>query len=102
VAAQEFREYQHLIANQPFLVLGAGVGKEAQAVAQRGAQQVVATDNHSTDTQLVAIRGRTSWFEFYHSRASLGFLAGTDPLPQRNVMIIADVLYNERLALLPC
>jgi len=53
VAAQEMIKYQQEIENTTVLILGAGPGVEAQAVAMLGARRVIATDIHPTTLQLL-------------------------------------------------
>uniref|UniRef100_A0A7S1D1M2 Uncharacterized protein n=1 Tax=Cyclophora tenuis TaxID=216820 RepID=A0A7S1D1M2_CYCTE len=53
IAAQEMLRYRDSIQGSTVLVLGAGPGVEAQAIAALGASKVVATDIHPTTLHLV-------------------------------------------------
>lgn len=53
VAAREMLKYKGEIANSTVLVLGAGPGVEAQALAMLSAKKVIATDIHPTTLQLL-------------------------------------------------
>lgn len=99
VAAQEMKEYRNLVAGKRVLVLGAGVGVEAQAAAMLGAKQVVATDIHPTTLKLLQYGAEQAGLSSIIKTQVLD-LDSFDPLPECDTMIVADVLYNERLALL--
>ena len=140
VAAQEMADHVDWILGKRVLVLGAGVGVEAQVAAQLGASHVVATDIHPTTLQLLrygteqaglSCRISTQLLDIgaYHppkqeqqtqqtrgrrhssssSSSSLNADHAADaattttthhhqPLPECDVMIVADVLYNQQLA----
>jgi methylase of polypeptide subunit release factors len=53
VAAREMLRYKKEIQNSKVLVLGAGPGVEAQALAMLGAKQVIASDVHPTTLRLL-------------------------------------------------
>lgn len=53
VAARELLKYTKQIQDSTVLIVGAGPGVEAQAVAMLGAERVVATDIHPTTLQLL-------------------------------------------------
>lgn len=63
VAARELEKYQSMIQNSTVLVLGAGTGIEAQAIAQLGAKKVIATDIHPTTLQLLEYGAKEAGFE---------------------------------------
>jgi predicted nicotinamide N-methyase len=93
--------HPELIFNKTVLILGAGVGVEAQAVAMMGASRVIATDIHPTTLKLLEYGASQAGREieqkiriqvldlFNHQR---------HPLPYCDIMIVADVLYNDELA----
>ena len=97
VAAQELKLHRDRVKSKCVLILGAGVGIEAQAAALLGAASVLATDIHPVTLQLL---------EYGAQQAGLGSLISTalfdivsdEPLPACDLMIVADVLYNEKLA----
>jgi predicted nicotinamide N-methyase len=97
VAAQELLRCQHLIRNKRVLVLGAGVGIEAQAAAVLGASSVIATDIHPTTLKLLEYGAEQAGLSHKIETCILDLFAVQD-LPECDVVIVADVLYNERLA----
>ncbi|KAL7573462.1 hypothetical protein ACA910_013776 [Epithemia clementina (nom. ined.)] len=102
VAAQELHEHAATrVRGKRVVVLGAGVGVEAQAAAHLGAAHVLATDIHPTTLQLLqygaeqaglACRISTQLFDIADDLRH-------QPLPDElDLLIVADVLYNQRLA----
>jgi predicted nicotinamide N-methyase len=103
VAAQELKYQSQTVRNKSVLVLGGGVGVEAQALAELGAKHVLATDVHPTTLQQLklgveenaVIRDSgvvdVAIFDLF-SELSL-------PLPGAELIVVADVLYNEQLAM---
>ena len=99
VAAQELQHsYSPQIQNATVLVLGAGTGVEAQAVAMLGASRVIATDIHPTTLDLLRYGAQqaglaetitTTYFDLF----------GTQQLPPCDVLLAADVLYSSKLAM---
>lgn len=99
VAAQELAENQRLVVGARVLVLGAGCGIEVQTAALLGASYVLATDIHPSTLQLleygvkqaggvIPIQIRTAIFD----------IASPKSLPDCDLMIVADLLYNDDLA----
>jgi predicted nicotinamide N-methyase len=99
VAAQEMKEYHYLFTNKRVLVLGAGVGVEAQAAAMLGAKQVIATDIHPTTLKLLQYGAEQAGLSSIITTKVLD-IGSLEPLPECDIMVVADVLYNERLALM--
>lgn len=99
VAAQEMKEYRSLFANKRVLILGAGCGVEAQAAATLGAKRVIATDIHPTTLKLLQFGAEHAGLSSIIQTKILD-LNSIEPLPECDIMVVADVLYNERLALL--
>ena len=99
VAAQEMKEYRSLLAGKRVLLLGSGVGIEAQAAAMLGAKRVIATDIHPTTLKLLQYGAEQAGLSSIIKTKVLD-LNSVEPLPECDVMVVADVLYNERLALL--
>jgi predicted nicotinamide N-methyase len=99
VAAQEMKEYRDLFAGKRVLILGAGCGVEAQAAAQLGAKHVVATDIHPTTLKLCKYGAEQAGLSSVISTQVLD-LRSVEPLPSCDIIVAADVLYNEQLALL--
>lgn len=54
IAAQEMLRFQDSIKDSTVIVLGAGPGVEAQAIASLGAARVIATDIHPTSLHLLS------------------------------------------------
>lgn len=97
VAAQELLLNQHVIKDKRVLVVGAGVGIEAQAAAVLGAASVLATDIHPTTLKLLQYGAEQSGLS-EKIETQIFDLFSEHPLPECDVMVVADVLYNERLA----
>ena len=95
VAVQELYQRPQVVKGKKVLIVGAGVGLEAQACAQLGAKHVLATDIHPTTLQLLQYGAEQAGVQIETQRFDL---FSSDPLPECDVMIVADVLYNERLA----
>jgi predicted nicotinamide N-methyase len=99
IAAQEMLLQRQYIENKRILILGAGVGVEAQAAAQLGASYVLATDIHPTTIQLLRYGAQQSGYDHIIETAILDITAHDQKLPSNfDVIIIADVLYNDNLA----
>ena len=99
VAAQELMKHQHIVHGARVLVLGAGCGIEAQAAASLGAASVLATDLHPTTLQLLEFGAKKASDEMEKIITTALFdIASTETLPDCDLMIVADVLYNEKLA----
>lgn len=75
------------------------MGVEAQAAAQLGAKRVIATDIHPTTLKLLQYGAEQAGLSSIIKTKVLD-LNSVEPLPECDVMVVADVLYNERLALL--
>jgi predicted nicotinamide N-methyase len=97
VAAQELAQHPDLIENKRVLVLGAGVGIEAQAAAILGADLVIATDIHPTTLKLLQYGAEQAGLSDKIDTAILD-LFSVESLPECDLIVVADVLYNERLA----
>jgi predicted nicotinamide N-methyase len=103
IASQELYKHREVaVEKQSILILGAGVGLEAQASALFGAKEVLATDIHPTTLQQLrfgveqeeAISDKT----IVETKILDLFAHEDQPIPTCDTMIIADVLYNELLA----
>lgn len=99
VAAQEMKEYRSILSGKRVLLLGSGVGVEAQAAAMLGAKQVIATDIHPTTLKLLQYGAEQAGLSSIIKTQVLD-LNSVEPLPECDVIVVADVLYNERLSLL--
>jgi predicted nicotinamide N-methyase len=99
VASQEMKEHVDYFQNKVVLVLGAGVGVEAQAAALIGqAKQVIATDIHPTTLRLLQYGAEQAGLSSIIKTRLLD-LDSLEPLPTCDVMVVADLLYNENIAL---
>jgi predicted nicotinamide N-methyase len=97
VAAQEMQHRQSIIKDKNVLILGAGVGMEAQAAAMTGAKHVLATDIHPTTLKQLEFGAKEAKIESIIETRILD-LFSQQPLPKADVIIAADILYNEELA----
>lgn len=97
LASRELIQHRLLVANKTVFILGAGVGIEAQVSAYLGATSVLATDIHPTTLKLLAFGADQAGLSDQVS-SQVFDIASTDPLPKCDIMVIADVLYNEQLA----
>ena len=98
VAARELLRYQTQIQNKTVLVLGAGTGLEAQAVAMLGASKVIATDIFPMTLNLLHYGAEQAGLANIIS-SSLFDLFGTTKIPDCDVVVAADVLYSPELAM---
>lgn len=97
IAAQEMYRLKNNFVGKKVLTLGSGTGLEAQIAARLGAAHVLATDNYPLTLALL---------EYATKRAGLSHVIDTtlfdicsqDPLPDCDIVIAADVLYNDVLA----
>jgi predicted nicotinamide N-methyase len=97
IAVLELLRYPDLLRDKRVLVLGAGVGVEAQAAAMLGAAHVLATDIHPTTLRLLQFGAEQAGRNTTIDTQLLDIFSKT-PLPECDVMIVADVLYNDQLA----
>lgn len=96
LAAKEMARHRDKIEGGTVLVLGAGTGLEAQAAAVLGAKKVIATDINKLTLKLL---------DFGAEKKGLGSiiqsqvfdLFSEQDLPECDVVVAADILYNEML-----
>lgn len=97
LASQFLGERREEINGSTVLILGAGTGVEAQASARLGAKRLIATDiskltlkllKHGADQAGLGDVIETMKFDLYSN----------DQLPECDIVVAADVLYNEELA----
>mmetsp|Transcript_20379 Transcript_20379/g.49950 ORF Transcript_20379/g.49950 Transcript_20379/m.49950 type:complete len:295 (+) Transcript_20379:2039-2923(+) len=103
VAAKELSSHRKTaVEDRRVLILGAGVGLEAQAAALCGARHVLATDIHPTtlrQLQLGVEREDAIDDKSIVETKILDLFAHEEqPLPDCDLLVVADVLYNENLA----
>jgi predicted nicotinamide N-methyase len=99
VAAQELMRHRHMVHDKRVLVLGAGVGIEALAAARLGASSVLATDIHPVTLKLLEYGSQQAGFEKIISTAIFDIASSSEAqLPACDLMIVADVLYDDKLA----
>jgi len=102
VAVRELRKHaKEVVRDKRVLLLGAGVGVEAQAAAILGARSVLATDIHPTTLQLLQYGAKQAGLDDRVETQLLDIAASsqTDPLPACDLMVVADVLYDDELAM---
>jgi len=103
VAARELSSSRDTaVEDRNVLILGAGVGLEAQAAALCGARHVLATDIHPTTLRQLqlgveqedAIEDKS----IVETKILDLFAHDEQQLPDCDLLVVADVLYNENLA----
>lgn len=97
VAALELLRHRKLLQDKVVWVIGAGVGVEAQAAAVLGAKTVIATDVHPTTMQLLEYGVQQVNLESQVVSRHWD-LFGLEPPPHADIIVCADVLYNDKLA----
>lgn len=99
VAAKELLQHDNFIKNKKILILGAGVGCEAQVAAYLCASTVLATDINPRTLQLLQYGAQLSGYG-HKINTALFDIASNIPLSSFDFdfLLIADVLYNENLA----
>jgi predicted nicotinamide N-methyase len=100
VATLELMRHQALVKDRVVFVIGAGVGVEAQAAAALGAKRVIATDVHPTTLKLLE-HGvqQASDIDPNCVESRIWDLFGSDDVPHEvDLIVCADVLYNDKLA----
>ena len=105
VAAQELKKHREkAVKGKRVLILGAGVGIEAQAAAILGAKEVLATDIHPTTLEQLAFgASQEPRIQDGVVRGEILDLFGSTPLPRDfDLLVVADVLYDEKLASQVC
>eukprot|EP00562_Extubocellulus_spinifer_P032885 CAMPEP_0178731708 /NCGR_PEP_ID=MMETSP0699-20121125/30180_1 /TAXON_ID=265572 /ORGANISM="Extubocellulus spinifer, Strain CCMP396" /LENGTH=361 /DNA_ID=CAMNT_0020383785 /DNA_START=1379 /DNA_END=2464 /DNA_ORIENTATION=- len=98
LAAREMAARRDEIVNRTVLVLGAGTGLEAQAAAMLGAGRVYATDINSLSLRLLDYGIKEAGLDSV-VESGVFDLCGTDPLPRADVVLAADILYNQDLGM---
>jgi predicted nicotinamide N-methyase len=101
VASQELLRYRDEIENTTVLIIGAGTGVEVQVVAMLNAKKVIATDYNPTTLKLLEYGVSNAGLDNVVT-TQLFDLFSTDPLPDCDVLIAADVMYSERLSSIIC
>lgn len=79
------------------LVIGAGTGVEAQCAAALGAKKVIATDINRFTLKLLDYGAKRAGMDKV-IEARYFDIFSDQPLPKCDIILAADVLYNERLA----
>lgn len=103
VAAQELKIVSRTtVKDKIVLILGGGVGVEAQAAAELGAKEVLATDIHPTTLEQLRLGVQENSMISDSTRVETAIfdLFSKDPLPctSADLIVVADLLYNEQLA----
>lgn len=97
LASREMAAHQSEIENQTVVVLGAGTGVEAQAAAFLGAKRVLALDVNKLTLKLANHGAKFASLDHIIECQEFDVFS-EEAIPQCDVMIAADVLYNEELA----
>lgn len=99
LASRELMKQQQAVSNATVLVLGAGTGVEAQAAALLGAKKVIATDINPLSLQLLEYgAGKIETIGPGVVEANYFDLFSSDQLPECDILVAADTLYNSDLA----
>ena len=100
VAAQQLLHHSAFydMKQSTVVVLGAGTGLEAQAVAMLGVKKVIATDIHPTTLELIQYGAKQAGLSHIIQTQYLD-LFGTVPIPPCDLLLAADVLYSTTLAM---
>ena len=99
LASRELIKHQQAVSNATVLVLGAGTGVEAQAAALLGAKKVIATDINPLSLQLLEYgASKEEKIGSNVVEAKYFDLFSSDPLPDCDILVAADTLYNAELA----
>jgi predicted nicotinamide N-methyase len=99
LASRELMKQHKAVSNATVLVLGAGTGVEAQAAAKLGAKKVIATDINPLSLQLLEYGAeRIEGIPPDVIHAKNFDLFSSDPLPECDILVAADTLYNADLA----
>lgn len=102
VAAQELQKHAWAVQEKSVFIWGAGVGVEAQAAAELGAKEILATDIHPTTLQQLNLGIMEN--DGIHDKGivqiqTFDLMAETPfPILSADLIVVADVLYNEQLA----
>ena len=98
IASEELYRLREKVKNKTVLVLGAGTGVEVQVATQLGAKHVIATDNNPMS--LAILDHSISSAPFCHDivETRIFDVFSSESLPPCDVLVAADVLYNEQLA----
>lgn len=96
VASQEMDRHRSEIEGATVLVLGCGTGLEAQAAAMLGAKRVIATDVNKLSLKLLDFGAKKAGLDKI-IESKVFDLFSEHKLPKCDVVIAADILYNEML-----
>ena len=97
LASKELVKRRHDVENSTVLVLGAGTGVEAQCAALLGASKVIAVDISTLTLKLLRFGAEKAGVGDVVEAVQFDLFSG-DPLPECDILVAADVLYNEELA----
>lgn len=98
IAAGELVKNREFISDaKTVLILGAGTGVEAQVAAKLGAKKVIATDNNGLTLTLLDHSVKAAGLVDTVQSAEFDIFSDRE-LPDADVVVAADVLYNPELA----
>lgn len=90
-------EHRKEVYNSTVLILGAGTGVEAQAAALLGAKKVIATDISTLTLKLLRYGAEQARIDDIIEPVKFDLFSKED-LPECDIVVAADVLYNAELA----
>lgn len=97
LASRELARHQAQVADSTVLVLGAGTGVEAQCAALLGASKVIALDVSGLTLKLLQYGAEKAGVGGIVQPTMFDLFSG-EPLPECDILVAADVLYNSELA----
>jgi len=97
LASKELVKHRDQVVNSTVLVLGAGTGVEAQCAALLGASKVIAIDISKLTLKLLTFGAEQAGCGDIVQPMQFDLFSG-ESLPPCDIMVAADVLYNEELA----
>jgi len=97
LASKELANHVDEVRNSTVLVLGAGTGVEAQCAALLGASKVIAIDISKLTLKLLKFGAEQAGVGDIVEPVQFDLFSG-DALPDCDILVAADVLYNEELA----
>lgn len=97
LASKELARHKEFVQNSTVLVLGAGTGVEAQCAALLGASKVIAIDISKLTLKLLRFGAEQAGVGEIVETAIFDLFSNED-LPDCDILVAADVLYNKELA----
>lgn len=97
LASRELVRRRDEVKGRRVLVLGSGTGLEAQVAAVLGASEVIALDVNRLTLKLLRFGAERSGYGDVVDAREFDLFAEEEDLPECDVAVAADLVYNERL-----